>query len=334
MFRPRCCENRAVTSDDIETIERATLAAVAPEAREEISGWLLPFDFAPWAAPRARCRWPTRRPIHDRCARSRSVTPRAAGPPSCAFPARRRSTACGRRWRAAATPRPSRPRCTRHHLRRPAGLHRLTGRHRLAARRGLGRGVPGRRVRSGRPRQPCQDLEPRSGDAVCQPEAGRPHGRGRRGGVRPWLGQCARHAHGAGLPRPRPGRPRAGVAGRRRVVARIPRMFLQVEANNPPAQASTGAPGSNRRGPIPIGGNEAYRHRCLFGRGRRPLLPHNLRGRGGALGEHEHPEIPALFLARPLHGCLRAATGGRGRVDDLLGPQAGSRRRGFPYLPG
>lgn len=33
-----------MTSDDIETIERATLAAVAPEALEEISGWLLPFD--------------------------------------------------------------------------------------------------------------------------------------------------------------------------------------------------------------------------------------------------------------------------------------------------
>jgi ribosomal protein S18 acetylase RimI-like enzyme len=33
-----------VTSEDIETIERATLAAVTPEALEEIAGWLLPFD--------------------------------------------------------------------------------------------------------------------------------------------------------------------------------------------------------------------------------------------------------------------------------------------------
>ena len=33
-----------MTSEDIETIERATLAAVAPEALEEIAGWLLPFD--------------------------------------------------------------------------------------------------------------------------------------------------------------------------------------------------------------------------------------------------------------------------------------------------
>ena len=38
------CESGVVTSEDIEAIERATLAAVAPEALEEIAGWLLPFD--------------------------------------------------------------------------------------------------------------------------------------------------------------------------------------------------------------------------------------------------------------------------------------------------
>jgi ribosomal protein S18 acetylase RimI-like enzyme len=37
-------QNVAMTSADIESIERATLAAVAPEAMEEIPGWLLPFD--------------------------------------------------------------------------------------------------------------------------------------------------------------------------------------------------------------------------------------------------------------------------------------------------
>ena len=38
------CESSVVTSEDIEAIERATLAAVTPEALEEIAGWLLPFD--------------------------------------------------------------------------------------------------------------------------------------------------------------------------------------------------------------------------------------------------------------------------------------------------
>ena len=33
-----------MTADDIEAIEWATLSAVAPEAMEEIPGWLLPFD--------------------------------------------------------------------------------------------------------------------------------------------------------------------------------------------------------------------------------------------------------------------------------------------------
>lgn len=33
-----------MTSSDIESIERATLAAVSPEAVEEFQGWLLPFD--------------------------------------------------------------------------------------------------------------------------------------------------------------------------------------------------------------------------------------------------------------------------------------------------
>ena len=33
-----------MTSSDTETIERATLAAVSPEAVEEFQGWLLPFD--------------------------------------------------------------------------------------------------------------------------------------------------------------------------------------------------------------------------------------------------------------------------------------------------
>ncbi|HMA10199.1 MAG TPA: GNAT family N-acetyltransferase [Ramlibacter sp.] len=37
-------ESGGVTSEGIEAIERATLAAVAPEALEEIAGWLLPFD--------------------------------------------------------------------------------------------------------------------------------------------------------------------------------------------------------------------------------------------------------------------------------------------------
>ncbi|UUZ63723.1 hypothetical protein LP417_31300 [Polaromonas sp. P1-6] len=31
-------------SSDVETIERATVAAVSPEALEELDGWLLPFD--------------------------------------------------------------------------------------------------------------------------------------------------------------------------------------------------------------------------------------------------------------------------------------------------
>ena len=35
---------RALTSADVEAIERATLAAVAPQDVEEMSGWLLPFD--------------------------------------------------------------------------------------------------------------------------------------------------------------------------------------------------------------------------------------------------------------------------------------------------
>lgn len=34
----------SMTSSDIESIERATLAAVSPEAVEEFQGWLLPFD--------------------------------------------------------------------------------------------------------------------------------------------------------------------------------------------------------------------------------------------------------------------------------------------------
>lgn len=33
-----------MTSSDIETIERATIAAVSPEAFEEFEGWILPFD--------------------------------------------------------------------------------------------------------------------------------------------------------------------------------------------------------------------------------------------------------------------------------------------------
>jgi ribosomal protein S18 acetylase RimI-like enzyme len=37
-------QNQSLTGRDIEAIERATLAAVAPEAVEEIDGWLLPFD--------------------------------------------------------------------------------------------------------------------------------------------------------------------------------------------------------------------------------------------------------------------------------------------------
>ncbi len=32
---------------DVESIERATVAAVSPHALEEIDGWLLPFDGAP-----------------------------------------------------------------------------------------------------------------------------------------------------------------------------------------------------------------------------------------------------------------------------------------------
>ncbi len=41
--RPRG-HNPAMTADDIESIERATVAAVSPQAQEEIPGWLLPFD--------------------------------------------------------------------------------------------------------------------------------------------------------------------------------------------------------------------------------------------------------------------------------------------------
>ncbi|MFM2276489.1 MAG: hypothetical protein RL211_2361 [Pseudomonadota bacterium] len=33
-----------LSNDDIESLERATLAAVSPEAVEELQGWLLPFD--------------------------------------------------------------------------------------------------------------------------------------------------------------------------------------------------------------------------------------------------------------------------------------------------
>ncbi|MDP3759261.1 MAG: GNAT family N-acetyltransferase [Ramlibacter sp.] len=33
-----------MTAQDIEAIERATVAAVSPQAQEEIAGWLLPFD--------------------------------------------------------------------------------------------------------------------------------------------------------------------------------------------------------------------------------------------------------------------------------------------------
>lgn len=33
-----------MTVDDVEAIERATVAAVSPQAQEEIPGWLLPFD--------------------------------------------------------------------------------------------------------------------------------------------------------------------------------------------------------------------------------------------------------------------------------------------------
>lgn len=35
---------QTMTSSDIEAIERATIAAVSPEALEELDGWLLPFD--------------------------------------------------------------------------------------------------------------------------------------------------------------------------------------------------------------------------------------------------------------------------------------------------
>jgi N-acetylglutamate synthase len=37
-------QNRGMEPADIEAIERATLAAVSPEALEEFPGWLLPFD--------------------------------------------------------------------------------------------------------------------------------------------------------------------------------------------------------------------------------------------------------------------------------------------------
>ena len=37
-------QNAGMTSQDIEAIERATVAAVSPQAQEEIAGWLLPFD--------------------------------------------------------------------------------------------------------------------------------------------------------------------------------------------------------------------------------------------------------------------------------------------------
>lgn len=35
---------QTMTSSDIEAIERATIAAVSPEAFEELEGWILPFD--------------------------------------------------------------------------------------------------------------------------------------------------------------------------------------------------------------------------------------------------------------------------------------------------
>src|SRR6185436_6548632 len=45
MDRGGNCDVRAeVTGNNIEGIERATAAAVAPEALEEIDGWLLGFD--------------------------------------------------------------------------------------------------------------------------------------------------------------------------------------------------------------------------------------------------------------------------------------------------
>ena len=36
--------SKYLTDEDIEAMERATLAAVSPQAQEEIPGWLLPFD--------------------------------------------------------------------------------------------------------------------------------------------------------------------------------------------------------------------------------------------------------------------------------------------------
>jgi ribosomal protein S18 acetylase RimI-like enzyme len=41
-----CCRlsSAILTSSDIETLERATITAVSPEAVEEIANWLLPFD--------------------------------------------------------------------------------------------------------------------------------------------------------------------------------------------------------------------------------------------------------------------------------------------------
>jgi ribosomal protein S18 acetylase RimI-like enzyme len=41
---PRAFHMQTMTSSDIETIERATIAAVSPEAFEEFEGWILPFD--------------------------------------------------------------------------------------------------------------------------------------------------------------------------------------------------------------------------------------------------------------------------------------------------
>ena len=41
---PAVVQNRGMTADDIEAIERATVAAVSPAAQEELPGWLLPFD--------------------------------------------------------------------------------------------------------------------------------------------------------------------------------------------------------------------------------------------------------------------------------------------------
>lgn len=50
-------------SSDVETIERATVAAVSPEALEELDGWLLPFDRG--TVSRAKSAVPLRHTIVD-----------------------------------------------------------------------------------------------------------------------------------------------------------------------------------------------------------------------------------------------------------------------------